>query len=293
MNLKFSIITVVFNDSENILQTLSSIINQTYKNIQCIIIDGDSNDGTKEKVLSYLQDNTHFVKKICTSNFVSAESYHKDFINLTFNFLSQKDKGIFDAMNKGISLATGDYTCFINSGDFLFSKKTLEEIQNTINFNNLYSYDAVYGKLNLLYPNLGIQKTRDTFKDMSKLYKLFYGFGHPNCLFKTSILHKNNYDTSYKLASDYDLIYRLYKQGYSFCFVDTIIATFTSGGASDQNGFSSLKEALDIALKNNKNPIVMIKILCFFLFSLSKKMVKKYFPNTIMKFLLNPSKQSK
>ena len=97
-----TIITIVYNRVKDIEYTLKSITEQTYKNIEYIVIDGNSNDGTLDIIQKYLDKINHLV--------------------------SEKDNGIYDAMNKGLRLATGDYVLFINGGDNLHQKNTIENI---------------------------------------------------------------------------------------------------------------------------------------------------------------------
>lgn len=119
--MKISIITVVFNNAKTINIAIDSVLSQTYKNVEYIIIDGGSTDGTVEIVKSY-----------------------KEKINY---FLSEKDQGIYDAMNKGIKIATGEIIGILNSDDRYCNKYVLEDIIYT--FSKGKDYDCVYG--NLLY----------------------------------------------------------------------------------------------------------------------------------------------
>lgn len=106
---KVSVITVVYNDAKHIAQTIESVLSQTYPNIEYIIIDGNSSDGTKEIIQNYID------KK---------PSYFNHSIS---NFISEKDEGIYDAMNKGVDLATGEWCNFMNSGDRFYQNTTIQE----------------------------------------------------------------------------------------------------------------------------------------------------------------------
>ena len=112
--MKLSIITVVYNRREDLKKTIASVKGQTSHDIEYIVIDGDSNDGTKEVI-----------------------SENADFIS---RFVSEKDSGIYDAMNKGLQMASGDYVWFLNSGDEIYSSDTVENI-----FRINSSADAYYG----------------------------------------------------------------------------------------------------------------------------------------------------
>lgn len=136
MNEKFplvSIITIVYNDKNHIKETMDSVIYQDYPCIEYIIIDGASSDGTKEKIESKIQSLSHITKEEETfqentkSRFY-LEAIHKNNPHFTFKFLSQKDSGIYDAMNKGIDLATGEWCNFMNCGDRFYSHSTIREL---------------------------------------------------------------------------------------------------------------------------------------------------------------------
>ena len=115
-----TIITIVYNRVKDIEYTLKSITEQTYKNIEYIVIDGNSNDGTLDIIQKYLDKINHLV--------------------------SEKDNGIYDAMNKGLRLATGDYVLFINGGDNLHQKNTIENIFQIFPsfYQKMSSYDSVF-----------------------------------------------------------------------------------------------------------------------------------------------------
>ena len=279
----FSIVTVVYNDVSHIRETMDSIIEQSYKEIEYILIDGNSNDGTKEAIQNYLQTHTQITRQESSDKKIYIEAIHSQHPTLTFKFLSQKDKGIYDAMNKGITLATKEWINFMNCGDRFCNNAVLEKIADE----KIENYDIIYGDLNIYYTDQNAHFLKKTSKDLKKLYTLFYHFGHPNCLIKTSVHKQNLFNLHYKLAADYDLIYKLSKQGCSFHFTDITIATFVSGGASDQRGFESLREALHIALFYNQQSFLMrFQIYAFYLFALLKKAMKLYAPKLATKMFL-------
>ncbi len=279
----FSIITVVYNDVSHIIHTMQSVIQQSYKNVEYLLVDGGSNDGTKEAILDYLHANTLITLEEKSDSKLYIEATHSTFSTFTFKFLSQKDKGIYDAMNKGIKLASKEWIQFLNSGDYLHHHDVLKEISQQ----PITHQSVIYGDLNIHYLDQNIHILKKTSRDLKQLYALFYHFGHPNCFVKTKIYQHYLFDLQYQLAADYDFIYRLYQLNYSFFFTDIIIATFTSGGSSDKRGFESLKEALYIALKyNKKHPLIIGKILLFYLTALGKKIAKLYLPHSLSKALL-------
>lgn len=279
----FSIVTVVYNDVSHIEETMNSVIRQDYKQIEYILIDGESTDGTKEKIIDYIYSCSDIIVHETKDDRCYLEAINRNFPTLTFKFLSEKDNGIYDAMNKGIDLATNEWINFINCGDKFYSLSVLEQISTK----NIQNYDVIYGDMEIIYIDQKIKKIKKTSHDLKKMYALFAHFGHPNCFIKTNILKNNYFDLSYKLASDYDLVYRLYKANLTFVFLDIIVVSFLSGGASDKYAFQSINEALKIALiYNSKNPSIIVKIYLYYFFAILKKIIKLYFPSKLIGVIL-------
>ena len=308
----FSIITVVYNDIKHILHTMQAILSQTHKDVEYILIDGDSNDGTKEAILAYIKEHATITKESHQDSSLYVEATHTTHPSFTFKFLSQKDNGIYDAMNKGLRLATKEWVNFANCGDNLYDDSVLSNIASSYHAATLAKasisttqattqattcahqtpcaestdYDIIYGDIQITLPQYDIRLIRKTSHDLHTLYRLFYGFGHPNCFIKTTLHQKYPYDLKYKFASDYDLIYKLYKTQHRFFFSDVIVSNFTSGGSSESNGHVTLKEFLKIALHYNKtSPLTQLKILGFYLFGTTKRSIKRYLPRPITSFL--------
>ncbi|RDU72129.1 glycosyltransferase family 2 protein [Helicobacter brantae] len=279
----FSIVTIVYNDVAHIKETMESVINQSYKNTEYILVDGWSNDGTKEVIMEYLFSCATITLENQEKDRFYLEATHNAYPTLTFKFLSERDRGIYDAMNKGIALASKEWINFMNCGDRFYDLEVLQKVTNE----NIEQYDVVYGDLMIYYKDENTHFFKKTSHDLNKLYAFFYHFGHPNCFVKNPIAKDNLFNTDFKLSADYDLIYRLFIQKKRFLFINHVVATFTSGGASDTQGFRSLKEALKISLFYNQNSNVMrIKIYLFYLFALIKKIIKLYMPKSATKILL-------
>jgi glycosyltransferase involved in cell wall biosynthesis len=193
-----SIITVVYNGASTLEQTILNIINQTYKNIEYIIIDGGSTDGSVDIIKKYEDKITYWV--------------------------SEPDKGIYDAMNKGIKLATGDWINFMNSGDCFYDNSVVFSILPYLSENN----DVLYGDTIL-------KNCKKKFKQysLSKL-KRHMPFCHQSCFVKSDIYQNCYFDLTYKYCADYKFFYNLYINGYKFARLPLIIVTY------DENGVSSL-----------------------------------------------------
>ena len=247
-NHSLSVITVVKNDQKNIEKTIKSVIaNKKSLNLEYIIIDGKSDD----KTLSIIKKYKKKIDKI----------------------ISEKDKGIYDAMNKGINLSNNDIIVFCNSGDF-FYKNSLKKI---INIFNRKDYDFIFGTVVRNYTKSKIIKSK---YDPSRIYYNFdFATAHSTGFFlKKKIYNKiGKYNLKFKCSADYDLYFRLIRNGYkgSVSKKNDLIGNIASGGFSSKIGFvEHLFEETKIRIHNRQNLIFVILI---FLNSLLKFFFKSFF----------------
>lgn len=228
MKPKFSIITVCYNSQNEIEKTILSVINQQQRELfEYIIIDGSSTDKTLEIIESYR-------KKI-------------DIV------ISESDTGIYDAMNKGIKKASGEWILFMNSGDSFADNNVLKQVAQKITIKNIKS-DIIYGNVIKLYRDKSIR-----FK-AEKLSLLRYRmpFSHQSTFVKTKILQKELFDTKYKIAADYDFFHKAYLQGYSFCYLDIYISLFDSvSGISSTSVWKSIKENALIIIRHKYKTFII------------------------------------
>jgi len=235
--MKISIITVVYNGKAYLKDCIESIINQTHRDIEYIVIDGGSTDGTLEVIGQYNHHITHFV--------------------------SEKDKGLYDAVNKGINLATGDVVGLLNADDMLAHNDVIEKIVHAFSSNS--SIEAVYGDLNYINPqnNKIIRKWKSGQADSRDIEKGWMP-AHPTLYIKRNLFKEYGY---YALdlgtAADYDLILK-YFHTYKLkaLYLPFLMINMRTGGVSN-NSFKSLINAFmnDYrALRRNKipNPIRVI-----------------------------------
>lgn len=194
-----SIVTVSFNAVQTIERTILSVINQTYENIEYIIIDGGSTDGTVDVIKKYADCITYWV--------------------------SESDKGIYDAMNKGISHATGDFIGIINSDDW-YADDALQIIADGVCFNP--DVDLFYGDMVVFYSD-GHQNIR--YSDHRKLRKQV-SINHPTCFVRALIYQKKHFSSVYKIAGDYDFMLWCFINECKFYNLNKIIAYFSPGGVS-------------------------------------------------------------
>lgn len=194
-----TVVTVVFNGAATLEQTIQSVVNQTYDNVEYIIVDGASTDGTLDIVRKY-EDKIDY-------------------------WQSEPDGGIYDAMNKGIELATGDYVAMLNSGDS-YIEKILEKIAEIIKTHN---GDILYGVVKC-FENGVFTKVEGKSAEALPIGMLAH-----QSAFMPMGLHKKygGYDTSFKIAADYDFFLKMFVHKEPFFFTNLIVANFDYGGISN------------------------------------------------------------
>jgi len=203
MEIKISIITINLNNKIGLEKTIQSVVNQNYSNIEYIVIDGDSNDGSKDLLRNH--------------------KIHKA--------ISEKDSGIYNAMNKGLAFASGDYCLFLNSGDLIINSNIIEQIATFISVNN-YSEDIIYG--DLVFAN----KIRNYPSRIDLSYLLSDSLPHPASFFKREIFDSNKlglYRENYKIVSDWIFYFDAYIKQYKFRHIDKVITVFDDAGISSSN----------------------------------------------------------
>jgi len=218
MPVKVSVITVCFNSEKTIERTLQSVLNQTYQNIEYILIDGKSSDHTLEIIQRY------------ESRF-----------NGRLTYLSEPDQGIYDAMNKGIRLASGELIGLINSDDF-YESDAIEHILS--HYDPHVLYQVIYGQLRVVDQNKA-EKVVFIHHDQLNTQMI----PHPTCFVSSAVYRDfGGFNLEYRSASDLDFMLRLYHDGKtSFIPVDQIIATFHDGGMSTTK--TGVRETAKIRLK--------------------------------------------
>ncbi|TLD96865.1 glycosyltransferase [Helicobacter jaachi] len=243
---KVSIITIVYNDKAHILETMDSVITQDYPYIEYIIIDGASHDGSKECIESYITNLAHITHKDEARFYLEATHRQK---NVHFKFLSQKDSGIYDAMNKGIELASGEWCNFMNSGDRFYNTHTITELFTQF----IESYgggdsDVIYGDTHIIYDNIHskILHAQDTS------HKYHHRFIHQSAFIATPLMRRYKYDTAFKIAGDTDFFTKAYNNGAKFTYLPIIISSFTCEGISSKPSWQVFKEDCAIGYKYNR-----------------------------------------
>lgn len=208
--MKISIITVVLNNKSCIEDCINSVLNQIYKNVEYIVVDGGSTDGT-----------TDIIKK------------YEDKINV---WVSEPDDGIYDAMNKGIKLATGEIIGMLNSDDLYIDEHVISNVVREFGKNNV---DSVYADLVYVERNNLEKVVRYYDSSVFQVSKFAYGWmpAHPTCFIKKNVYDKYGlYKTDYSIAADYELLVRFYaKHRVSYSYLPKVIVRMRSGGLSTRN----------------------------------------------------------
>jgi len=208
--MKVSIITVTLNSEKTIKDAINSVLKQTYENIEYIVVDGKSKDSTVEIVNSY------------------GSKVNK--------FLSEPDKGIYDAMNKGIRLATGDVVGILNSDDFYIDENVIEKVVKAFEEKEV---DSLFANLVFVRPN-NLEKTVRLYNSSQfNPSKFAYGWmpAHPTFFVKRAFYEKYGlFNTGYKIAADFELLVRfLFKHRISYYYLDDILIKMRTGGVSTRN----------------------------------------------------------
>ena len=204
--MRISIVTVTLNDKDNIERTILSVIGQK-KNFEYIIIDGGSTDGTL-KIINKFKDKIDFI-------------------------ISDEDDGIYDAMNKAVDIANGDWVCFMNSGDTFVDDEILSKLLEKKIDKNTH---VIYGDHQVNYRNKSkIIKGRS----VQHIWKGSI-FSHQSSLVRKEILKKYKFNISNKISADYELFYNLVRGNKGFEYIPIVFSVVSSGGISDVNRKGSI-----------------------------------------------------
>jgi len=223
--IKISVITVSYNSVRTIEKTIKSVLDQTYPRVEYIVVDGNSRDGSSEIFDRY-----------------------RDKIDV---LISEPDRGIYDAMNKGISYVTGEWICFMNSNDCFHDNKVLEEF-----FSTDHNEDIIYGYC--IDPDTG-----KSIKPLSfdKFWKRV-PFNHQSAFVRAKYHRERPYDLRYRISSVYDFFYYWYGNGLKFKYIDRPVAIYNMLGISFY-AFEWLWDYLRISMKYSKGKRIRV-ILRFF-----------------------------
>lgn len=210
MKQKVSIITITYNNLDGLKRTRESVISQTYEDYEWIVIDGGSTDGTRE----FLQEHAEEMSYWC----------------------SEKDKGVYNAQNKGTSQASGDYCIYMNAGDSFYDKDVLKNV-----FSEVHEEDILYGDWAQVFPN-GKKKYIEPGNSVDYAFFFVDNICHQAMFIKTSLLKESPYDETYRLYADWAKWTEFAYKGKTFKYIHQRICYFMMDGMSAENEENNEKE---------------------------------------------------
>lgn len=202
---KFSVVTVTRNDRRGLVITANSILDQQNGDFEWIVIDGGSGDGTVE-----------YLKKLSISN---------------LKWTSEKDDGIYDAMNKGMRFSLGQYIIFLNAGDIFPDARTLADVELELSL--LGDPDILFGGMNFAFGNGYLVYRQPRRIERS----IWHGLpaNHQATYYRRGVLEGLLYDTQYRVCGDYYIVARLFKKGIRAGYTNRVLVRFAVGGESYRN----------------------------------------------------------
>jgi len=256
-----SIIIVTKNDYDNLIITFNSFSysDDIRKNIQLILVDGGSTDTTP----SFIQTHSSDFDKI----------------------ISEPDKGIYDAMNKGIKYANAEWCIFMNAGDTFANSDVVTRIFEYLT----PEVDVLFGDCILKYPGFNVQKKAGNQRDMWRGMITT----HQSFVIKTELQKENPFDLTYKFGADFDQIFKLYKQGKRFKYLPIPIAVIDTSGVSNTKIIKARKEHYKSLRKNERPPFRMHFYYLFnFVFLTAINIVRLVLPKKTYNSLIKESNRS-
>lgn len=200
--MKLSIITINFNNVDGLRKTAESIVAQTFQDFEWIVVDGGSTDGSKELI--------------------------ERFDGRVTWWCSEKDSGIYNAMNKGVSHASGTYVLFLNSGDWLADEKVLADFNNAC-----FDKAIIYGNVYLMKGDHCVYARK--IGELSFGYMLYSSISHSSSFIPRDLLLRCPYNENYKIVSDWEFWLKMILQGEKFTYFERFVSCFDLAGVSQTN----------------------------------------------------------
>lgn len=220
--MKITIVTVCYNAEKTIETTIQSVLNQTYKKIEYLIVDGKSNDGTLDVINKYKKD-----KRV--------------------KIVSEKDGGLYNAMNKALNYSSGEYIIYMNSGDIFCDSRVVEDMLPYL------TYDLVYGNAIRKTPNGDrLEKYHGKFK-IIMLLLMGRMMSHQSLFTKTEIMKRYKFDERFKICADYNFVVRAKRNKCSMKYIDRTVCIVDNveGISSQIKNYDVMRAEDDISLKEN------------------------------------------
>lgn len=200
--MKISVITVCLNDLQGLKKTLKSIVTQTYNDYELIVIDGGSTDGSKEYI-----EKTQRINK----------------------WISEPDRGIYNAMNKAVLMTEGEYCIFMNAGDEFYGPKVLDSVYRELNGEDFYVGGTVVVDIDKKH------KIESAPRILTIKYLIDNSISHQSTFTKTSLLKENLYSEEYKVVSDWRFFFKMWLNGSSYVPLKQVVSYYYLGGFSYKN----------------------------------------------------------
>ena len=240
--MKISIITITYNSAATLPRALESVRSQTYGDIEHIIVDGASTDGTKELIINY------------QLSIINSQSPK-------VRWISEPDNGIYNALNKGIAMATGDVIGFLHSDDVLYSPDSIGQIAAAFESSGA---DVVYGDLEYRHGDKVVRRWRS---NAFRRGDLKYGWmpPHPTVYVRREVYRQvGPYDEWFRISADYDMILRIFTAGYKTRYIPQVLVAMETGGASNRDAKARLSKTQEdyFVLKKNHVGAGLLTVAC-------------------------------
>lgn len=242
---KFTVVTVTYNAEQTLERTLQSVASQTYPHVEHLIVDGLSNDGTLTLIQEYAEDNS-----VCANP-------HE------ISFIREPDNGLYDAMNKAIDNASGDYLVFLNAGDKFHSRDTLEKVVTDVISKHISASDieelplVLYGETDIVDDNGEFLRHRRLKAPASLSWRSFLGgmlVCHQSFYVRADVAQEFHYNMRYRFSADFDWCVRLMKyahqHGLGLYNTHQILTDYLSEGMTTKNHRKSLLERFRIMCRH-------------------------------------------
>jgi len=235
--MKISIITITYNSAQTLRRALESVQKQTYSDIEHVLVDGASTDGTRAMIEAYAASHTNV------------------------RWVSEKDDGIYNAINKGVKMATGDVIGFLHSDDVLYNAETIAHIAEAF---ETAKADVVYGDLQYCKGDKVVRRWKSNEFNPRALK---YGWmpPHPTMYVRREVYEQvGEYDEWFRISADYDMILRIFTAGYKTRYVPEVLVCMETGGASNRDTKARLSKTQEdyFVLKKNNVGAGLLTVAC-------------------------------
>ena len=263
--MKISIITITYNSAATLPRALERVRSQTYGDIEHIIVDGASTDGTVDLIKTYadppsLSPSLERVKSSARSD-CRWPSVELPRVGFSVHWISEPDGGIYNALNKGIAMATGDVIGFLHSDDVLYSPESIAQIAAAFESSGA---DVVYGDLEYRHGDKVVRRWRS---NAFRSGDLKYGWmpPHPTVYVRREVYRQvGPYDEWFRISADYDMMLRIFTAGYKTRYVPQVLVAMETGGASNRDAKARLSKTQEdyFVLKKNHVGAGLLTVAC-------------------------------